>query len=872
MVAVKAATTEYKDYFAKVVTDGTAAKRLISTVHHAKKDNVNVIRLALNSSKGKDQNTYTYASRKIDNIINLDDVKIPKAHIYFTLNDFFGIRRLSGNCFAINGIVIDLDAHNIPFLDLNSAKAAIRKLLNEKFNDGTVAPPTAITDTGRGFALYYIFDRNISCKGNTKDFIKFFDFVYELMFRAFDGILKETCFTCDTSVKDRSRVFRMPDTFNYHSETYCRLYDYEGRYYTLAELVEECHLTKYIKPSKKDKNKANTDVGTEKTVNDSNKDKKGLNKSNIVDFDAYRTKSLMKQRIEFLEAFVKEKTDAGQKEEYREEVLFLYYNSLVQIMDRTEAKELTWKLNSTFLKPLPDDEVQCAFSPDNFKDEEKGIYGYYPITHEKICELLKLNEFKARELGLFVSHKKEQRAEAKQKSEEKKAKKEKIVKTIKENNPDAVRDALLILVNDEFKKNDLKPFSLKTLDRILKKLGFGRSGSLAFNETSEYKKDQARKEAVQKKKEEKQKKKVVKFPAKPEKSTVSNEFPKNAPVYCSVAPVHCEQPESVSFSGLLSDIQQKHLCPGVPDKAFGCILDAYSVLNDNNKLKADKGLTYIYDSYKELDYFYMLQYDLDNLFKGFIQNKVNITYLNVNVPVSVYLENKTWKNKPVPADVKMLADFKNKKDKKKSSSSVGKLTREEWALIEREENKDKVKTALDECNSYYLYSELPTNLINTMAYGNKKTMYNCIRYISDMYNGTVFTMDDILENAAVKFYKKPLKELTGIKPLRTEKQKKNDKRRPFWDFLYNTVNDFNADAKLRTAVRLIYKLNKDCKSDAKGDSTSTIDGLIYYNSEIRDKILYDLSVDEVKEIAKKDIDSGMTKDEFATILMNVKTA
>ncbi len=517
--------TEYVDYFSAFVLDDTARQRFVAALHHGNTGNHKgyMIRLILETAEAESvtegeevpedrPSTNTFADKEVEKIIDFDASAFDRPAVYVGVNTFCGFRRKSEECYSINGFFIDLDGHDLSEMELGAELIKARQILNDAFNDGTLLFPSKITRTGRGYGIFYILDRSIAARTpNTEKFRRYFDFNYKMLLKAYTAVLERggSKLEVDSKVTDRARVCRLPDTYNYRAGAMCRLYDTPDLFYTLDEVKAGCHLEDYAIKDLAEYHKSLGYDNKARKFKDGEKTGEGLHKSKVVDFTEYRVSNMLNARIRAIYALQQYFNEHGIKVGNRELLCFLLYNSLVQLKDRSEAKEQVKEFNLGFLDPLPEKRLVCQ----SFASVDK-VGCYTRLSNEWIISKLKIDYEIANECGLLVSHKAEVREQAKAATAQKRENREDIILACKKENADLKREDLLVLINKKLTEDGLKTISIKTLDRVLKLHGFGRPGTLAFDQTAEYKREQQRKAD--------------------RLATKVKKFPKNAREYCSV--------------------------------------------------------------------------------------------------------------------------------------------------------------------------------------------------------------------------------------------------------------------------------------------------------------------------------------------------
>lgn len=519
MQSALALKTEYIDYFADFVPE-SGAERFISALFHTNGSKANIIRLTLETAEAdgvgelEDKpNTNTYASKDIRAILAHDISSFDAPAQYVTVNSFCGFRRKTEQCFALQAFFIDLDGHDLSKDDLQDEIEKTQGILNDAFNGGELLAPSKITFTGRGYGIFYILDRSIAAKtSKTEKLQKYFTFIYKMLLKAYESVLQNggSRLEVDNKVVDRARVCRIPDTYNYRAETFCKLYDTPDAYYTLDQIKNGCGLEQYaLDPEEYRKSVTRYREWNYKDKAGS-KTGEGLHKTKIVDFNEHRINNMLGGRVKAFYRLQEIFNDKGNNKGFREELCFQLYNALVQMKDRNTAKQEVKEFNEKFLKPIP----ETRLIKHTFAGVDHCEGGYYSFSNGKICLKLGISYEEANAADLLVSHKAEAREAAKEETAKRRKSREDIILACKRDHVELRRVDLLTEINKQLAEQGLNVISIKTLDRILKKHGLGRSGTLAYEDTSEYKREKQRKERL--------------VEAKIKK------FPKNAREYCSV--------------------------------------------------------------------------------------------------------------------------------------------------------------------------------------------------------------------------------------------------------------------------------------------------------------------------------------------------
>lgn len=681
--------TEYSDFFTAFVLDDTARQRFVSALHHSNTGDHrgNMIRLILETAEVEtvDEETETmedkpsantYASKDIEPIIDCEDAAsaFDAPAVYVSVNSFCGFRRKVKNCYSIDAFFIDLDGHDLSEVELEAELTKAKHILNAAFNSGMLLRPSKVTRTGRGYGIFYILERSIAAKiPQTEKVRKYYDMLYKFLIKAYTAVLERggSKLEVDTKVTDRARVCRLPDTYNYRAGAMCRLYDTPDLYYTLDQIKEGCHLEDYaIKDPAEYHRSLGYDNNATRKVKTGDKTGEGLHKSNIVDFTEYRVSNMLNSRIRAIYALQQYFNEHGQKEGERELLCFLLYNSLVQLTDRASAKEQVKEFNQGFLEPLPERDLttQSFASVD-----QEGCYTR--LSNDWIISKLKIDYDIANECGLLVSHKAEVREQAKAATAQKRENREDIILACKKENADLKRVDLLVLINKKLTEDGLKTISIKTLDRVLKLHGFGRPGTLAFDQTAEYKREQRRKADCAAAKIKKFPKNAYEYCSVPGGDSLAASFPADTMLY-PVSDMFNSLSGSVAPAGSILLLTAKDpvtgdeyqlynknditFCQTVMEQLFNHYMGLPTV---HLRHRMHQGVNIIFKLFKETSDYNMLYHSLEELSLSITgndvsQRKVSIFIHGRKVPASVYETGSlaAYKKWVAPIEAKIAAD------------------------------------------------------------------------------------------------------------------------------------------------------------------------------------------------------------------------
>ena len=274
---------------------------------------------------------------------------------YITKNSFFvPNNRGTDYLFSFDNVVFDLDAHdknNYAELDYE-----INKLLWLLDNDYQGKfPEVNVVRSGRGVHLWLRLE-SFSAK---------LKFIYDWICRYFcdklSEIIKENGIklTVDyTASTDASRIMRLPYTYNQERRGYLAQYEHRtDKLYTFQDLLAEFPIEQEHK-SKVHVAAAQSDEETARYI--------GLNR----------------KRLNYIQQLIS--AYGGECSGRRDKILFLAYNAAVQLMERSEARELIEELNESFTAPLRATELETIVK---YIDDK----GYLRLKNETFLEWLELS-------------------------------------------------------------------------------------------------------------------------------------------------------------------------------------------------------------------------------------------------------------------------------------------------------------------------------------------------------------------------------------------------------------------------------------------------------------------------------------------------
>jgi len=323
-----------------------------------------------------------------------------RANTYVSVNAFHKSRfGESMRPYCINAMFFDLDGHKFKSKQaLEQAKANTYRALREAAEEGKIGYWTICNDTGRGLQIFYILNRSISVIPSTKKMLNFFDATYKDLTNRIKEIVDDypgETLDVDMCVRDRQRICRLPETFNYKPLAGpCYILDVnlndKGKiiWYSLSQLAamvgfdqNAAKIRKLEKEQKKDGNR------TEPLVPKKHKE------SNIDEF--------LKNRMKQLELIQKMRDDwTG----LRQTFCFIYFNTVYQIMSHMDATAALRDFNQTFGIGIEPAEIQNII-------REVNRHGAYKFTSQYIINALGLSKQEINRSGIAMSSERKEQHE-----------------------------------------------------------------------------------------------------------------------------------------------------------------------------------------------------------------------------------------------------------------------------------------------------------------------------------------------------------------------------------------------------------------------------------------------------------------------------
>lgn len=330
-----------------------------------------------------------------------------RASYYTTVHTYKGWHRTADSVYNYGAIYIDLDCHVGDQDQIADAKDRTLQLLDAAYGSGDLAVPTMITDTGRGYGIYYVLQRSIANTDNNVRQQDMYRRVQRCIYTRYRDIMAQDPMAAqaDPTVLDGARVCRIPGSYNAAAGCYCRLIRADGQYYELSELVQQCKLWEWVSDDEYARKQADKPVRRRQR--------------NVINLAEYRL-PFLQLRIDQIRTLQDLRGDAC-TDSCREQLLFVAYSALVQL-DRETAVEELQALNKRFTQPLHKAEVDHIIRETD-RSRGYGHSGYYMLSNAYLIDNLALTEAEIQALGIGSGwRRRAERAEARRKKEEKRNK------------------------------------------------------------------------------------------------------------------------------------------------------------------------------------------------------------------------------------------------------------------------------------------------------------------------------------------------------------------------------------------------------------------------------------------------------------------
>ena len=355
----------------------------LDIIYHDKKKGNNVV---LYKKDGEDAVSVSKVYLAEDLMVNAD------TNVYASMSTFSGKRRLSDEVFNRSVMVIDLDSH-IPSYKIVKENTA--KLLSEAFDEDKLPKPTMIVDSGRGYHIYYVFEKSVSNADNLAKMNKRYNYTYDKLIEAFKNTLAidngSVFCDVDTCVTDSARVMRVPGTWNTKTGEKAKLIYLNKNNGKIQYVNKFVDLSKY----------------NPFTLEDVKAKKAEIYSGNKGYYGDVAEKMMLVNRYNNLCKVMKKRKNIP--EHNREMICFIAYNTMLQVGDEAFARQKLEEINNISNYPLKSKELNGI---------EKGLRGKntYNFTNKTICNTLNLDD---EEIGFFNNANKRKIKEALLKMENK---------------------------------------------------------------------------------------------------------------------------------------------------------------------------------------------------------------------------------------------------------------------------------------------------------------------------------------------------------------------------------------------------------------------------------------------------------------------
>ena len=323
-----------------------------------------------------------HESKAFSNISDVINSLRCDADSYVSANEFapvFGsISRKSENCKMIKDVFIDLDLHK----DEGSVSALLNRV-NECVGRGDIPCPTFVIHTGRGLALHYVYKEGIrtedteETRKHNSNYTKIFARLKELM---------SDVAVVDTTVRDHSRVCRIPGTFNTKAGVLAKTVAYNECRYTADELAAGFHLSEISEIVDEKKKAAKPAKNVEKKAKESvaRKEQRQYADGEMYDINTPADIAIaMMLRAKNLEEWLEEINGDCMT---RELFVFIYFNSLLSAVPVNVAIKKTLELNEKFIERLDDKEINTTI-------RILLNHGLYRLSNDYVSEKLGMSNW-----------------------------------------------------------------------------------------------------------------------------------------------------------------------------------------------------------------------------------------------------------------------------------------------------------------------------------------------------------------------------------------------------------------------------------------------------------------------------------------------
>lgn len=269
---------------------------------------------------------------------------------YFSVNSFYCARRKTENVRHLNAIVLDYDFYKLDqFKELTAAE------MLERIRPSLPADPSFVVDSGRG--LYIIFALE-HCPYQLTD-----------LYRSVVNTLQkqQEIFGADPKATLVTQVIRIPGTRNSKSGRSVEIIEFNDKRYTLSFLADK------VLPFSRSE------------VTQWKKKRKSVQMKSV--FQNHRQSNFEKD----LKQLIALRNDAGIETGYREQLIYLYWESLLWANKKEEViiNKIS-QMNALFLCPLSDQQLFKQCKPARkykFRTSKNKIISKLSITEEEMQSL-----------------------------------------------------------------------------------------------------------------------------------------------------------------------------------------------------------------------------------------------------------------------------------------------------------------------------------------------------------------------------------------------------------------------------------------------------------------------------------------------------
>lgn len=272
---------------------------------------------------------------------------IGKEDFYFSVNSFYCAQRKTANVRHLNSIVLDYD-----FYKLDEYKDFTVSEMYHLVQPSLPADPTAVIDSGRGMYIIFAVEH---CPYQVTD-----------LYRSVVTALQEsqTQYGADPKATLVTQVIRIPGTVNSRSGKTVEIIEFNEVRYPISKLAEK------VLPFSKD------EVSQWKS--------KKINRTAKSSAKVYRQSKFEKD----LQQLIKIRNEAGILTGYREQAIYLYWESLLwnDSSDDVIRKKVV-QMNSLFRCPLTDQELYKQCKPARkyeFRTSKAKIIAKLSITADEM--------------------------------------------------------------------------------------------------------------------------------------------------------------------------------------------------------------------------------------------------------------------------------------------------------------------------------------------------------------------------------------------------------------------------------------------------------------------------------------------------------